>query len=160
MTRARFVLGGDDMRQRFDAVRLSVITAERDVPALAKEINDMRNKVRSAHPVKAESFDVKHSQGGMVDAEFSVQFLVLAYAQKFAELTENTGNITLLQKAEAVGLLPLGIGKAAAHAYRVLRHIQHRARLDEQSSQSDSAEATQARAAILQLWASVFGRLS
>ena len=160
MTRARFVLGGDDMRQRFDAVRLSVITAERDVPALAKEINDMRSKVRSAHPVKAESFDVKHSQGGMVDAEFSVQFLVLAYAQKFAELTENTGNITLLQKAEAVGLLPLGIGKAAAHAYRVLRHIQHRARLDEQSSQSDSAEATQARAAILQLWASVFGRLS
>ena len=160
MTRARFVLGSDDMRKRFDAVRHSVITAERDLPALAREIIDMRGKVRSAHPVKADRFDVKHSQGGMVDAEFSVQYLVLAHAQQFHELAENKGNIALIQKAEGVGLLPPGTGKAAAHAYRVLRHIQHRARLDEQSSQSDSAEATQARVAILQLWDSVFGRLS
>jgi glutamate-ammonia-ligase adenylyltransferase len=28
--------------------------------------------------VKADRFDVKHSPGGMVDAEFAVQFLVLS----------------------------------------------------------------------------------
>jgi glutamate-ammonia-ligase adenylyltransferase len=160
MTRARFALGNEAMRRRFDAIRHSVITAPRDLPALAAEIIDMRGKVRSAHPVKADCFDVKHSQGGMVDAEFSVQYLVLGHAQQFTELAENTGNIALIQKAESFSLLPPGTGKAAAHAYRVLRHIQHRARLDEQSSQSDSEEATQARAAILQLWSSVFGGLS
>lgn len=160
MTRARFVLGSAAMRKRFDDVRLNVITAERDLPALAREIMDMRSKVSTAHPVKPDQFDVKHSQGGMVDAEFSVQYLVLAYAQKYPQLTENAGNIALLHTAEEVGLLPTGTGKAAAQGYRVLRHIQHRARLDEQSSQSDTAEATQARADILQLWGSVFGRLS
>jgi glutamate-ammonia-ligase adenylyltransferase len=116
MTRARFVLGNERMRTRFDEVRTSVITAVRDLPGLAREIIDMRGKVRSAHAVRADQFDVKHSQGGMVDAEFSVQYLVLAYAQQFGVLSENIGNIALLQKAEEVGLLPAGTGKAAAQA--------------------------------------------
>ena len=160
MTRARFVLGNERMRMRFDEVRTSVITAVRDLPGLAREIIDMRGKVRSAHAVRADQFDVKHSQGGMVDAEFSVQYLVLAYAQQFGVLSGNIGNIALLQKAEEVGLLPAGTGKAAAQAYRVLRHIQHRARLDEQTPHSDSPEATQARTAILELWKAVFDRLT
>ena len=33
-------------------------------------------KVRAAHAPRAGRFDVKHSPGGMMDAEFAVQFLV------------------------------------------------------------------------------------
>ena len=80
MTRARFVLGDDSLRTRFDAVREAVITSQRDTAALQAEIVGMRNKVRQAHPVKPDRFDVKHSKGGMVDAEFAVQFLVLVMA--------------------------------------------------------------------------------
>jgi glutamate-ammonia-ligase adenylyltransferase len=70
MTRARFVLGSESLRKRFDAVRLAVIGATRDTKALHDEIVAMRERVRSAHPVTADRFDVKHSIGGMVDAEF------------------------------------------------------------------------------------------
>jgi glutamine synthetase adenylyltransferase len=53
----------------------------------------------------------------MVDAEFAVQYLVLAHSASHPELVGNVGNIALLQRAEQVGLLPAGVGHAAADAY-------------------------------------------
>jgi glutamate-ammonia-ligase adenylyltransferase len=62
--------------------------------------------------VKAGRFDLKHSPGGMVDAEFAVQFLVLSQSGQHPELVPNVGNIALLQRAESAGLLPAGVGQA------------------------------------------------
>lgn len=157
MTRARCVLGDPALADRFDAVRESVITAGRDVSSLRAEIVAMRQKVASAHPVPAEHFDVKHSPGGMVDAEFAVQFLVLSQSARHPQLIPNVGNIALLQRAEACGLLPAGVGRAAADAYRSLRRIQHHARLNEQPTQVAEAEVRTERAAIGALWRAVFG---
>ncbi len=156
MTRARFSLGAPALRARFDATRASVINAKRDVAALRQEIVAMRDKMRTAHPVKPEWFDVKHSAGGMVDVEFAVQFLVLAHASQHPALLANVGNIALLLSAEHVGLLPAGVGQAAGSAYRELRRVQHRARLDEQPTQVPVGELTQACAAIQVLWRTVF----
>lgn len=156
MTRARFVLGSASLRQRFDEVRCSVITAPRDVPALRSEIVAMRDKVRKAHPVKGDQFDVKHSTGGMVDAEFAVQFLVLSEAARHPELADNVGNIALLQRAELAGLLPEGVGQRAASAYRTLRRVQHQARLNEEPTQVSPPALAAEREAIQALWASTF----
>jgi glutamate-ammonia-ligase adenylyltransferase len=157
MTRARPVLGSPAMFARFDAIRESVITAERDARALAAEIVAMREKVRAAHPVRGAMFDVKHSPGGMVDVEFVVQFLVLSQSRAHPGLRANTGNINLLQRAEAVGLLRPGMGQAASDAYRVLRQIQHRARLDEAPTQVDAAMVASESAAVQALWQHVLG---
>lgn len=157
MTRARFVLGEDTLRARFDAVREAVITAPRDAGALRGEIVAMRDKVRAARPVKGDRFDVKHSAGGMVDAEFAVQFLVLSQSRQHPELCPNVGNIALLQRAEACGLLAGGIGEAAASAYRELRRVQHRARLNEEPTQVSPSALQAERDAVLALWAAVFG---
>jgi glutamate-ammonia-ligase adenylyltransferase len=161
MTRARFVRGDADLQQRFDQIRLAVITAPRDVPALRHEIVAMREKVRAAHPIKGEKaglkFDVKHSPGGMVDAEFAVQFLVLSQSRSHPGLADNVGNIALLQRAEAAGLLPLGQGQAAAAAYRELRRAQHRARLNEEPTQVVPPDFQAEREAILAVWQTVFG---
>ncbi len=156
MTRARFVLGDDSLRTRFDAVREAVITSQRDTAALQAEIVGMRNKVRQAHPVKPDRFDVKHSKGGMVDAEFAVQFLVLSQAAAQAQLVPNLGNIALLQRAEACGLLPPGVGDEAARAYRELRRIQHQARLNEEPTQVEPEVVAAERQAIERLWAATF----
>ena len=182
MTRARFVLGAQDMaappaadgrapstpalaaaagaqsglRERFDAVRQAVITAPRDVAALRAEIIAMREKVRMAHPVRADRFDVKHSPGAMVDAEFAVQFLVLSQAASHPDLIANVGNIALLQRAEAAGLLPDGVGQAAAKAYRELRRVQHKARLNEEPTHVPPAALAAEREAVLALWQAVF----
>lgn len=157
MTRARFVLGEESLRQRFDDVRQAVITAPRDVAALKQEIVAMRDRVRAAHPSKDDRFDVKHSRGGMVDAEFAVQLLVLAHAAAHPELISNVGNIALLQRAEAAGLLPPGVGQAAANAYRELRRVQHQARLNEQPTQVQPATVARERDAVLALWQAAFG---
>ncbi|WP_353235295.1 bifunctional [glutamate--ammonia ligase]-adenylyl-L-tyrosine phosphorylase/[glutamate--ammonia-ligase] adenylyltransferase [Diaphorobacter ruginosibacter] len=178
MTRARFVLGTEDLvplddqgkplaedqphgglhlRERFDAVREAVITAPRDPAALKGEIVTMRERVRGAHPVAPDAFDVKHSAGGMVDAEFAVQYLVLSQSARHPGLRDNVGNIALLQRAEAAGLLPPGVGSAAADAYRVLRQVQHRARLNEEPTRVSMQELPRERAAIQALWKAVFG---
>ena len=156
MTRARFVLGDASLGQRFEQVRQAVMTAPRDSAALRDEIMEMRVKVRQAHPVKATYFDVKHSAGGMVDAEFAVQFLVLSQSLKHPELLDNAGNIALLQRAETAGLLPPGVGQQAAIAYRELRRVQHRARLNEEPTQVRPPLLQTECDAILKLWACTF----
>jgi glutamate-ammonia-ligase adenylyltransferase len=156
MTRARFCLGADKLKARFDDVRASVINAKRDPNGLRQEIVTMREKLRAAHPVKPDLFDVKHSLGGMVDVEFAVQYLVLAHAQSHPALLANVGNIALLQSAERVGLLPAGVGAAAGRAYRELRRVQHRARLDEQPTQVPASELATECQAIKALWHAVF----
>ncbi len=156
MTRARFVLGSENLQQRFDEVRTAVITAPRDAVSLKEEIVGMRERVRAAHPVRGELFDVKHSPGGMVDAEFAVQYLVLSQSAQHPELTGNVGNIALLQRAEASGLLPAGVGQDAATAYRELRRIQHTSRLDEGNGLISVNLITTHRDAVLALWRAVF----
>ena len=173
MTRARFVLGSEDfqarpvpdaetnpqgqhLRERFDAVRESVITAPRDLQALREEIVVMRERVRAAHPVRSGLFDVKHSPGGMVDVEFAVQCLVLSESARHAELLPNLGNITLLQRAETAGLLPAGVGQQAAKAYRELRRLQHVARLDERNGQFEPEQTRHLCDAVMNLWNAVF----
>ncbi len=156
MTRARFVLGVEPLRQQFEKIREGVITAPRDAALLRTEIVAMRGKVRAAHPIKGAVFDVKHSVGGMVDAEFAVQYLVLAQSAAHPELMANVGNIALLQRAEAVGLLPPGVGQAAAMAYRALRRVQHQARLNEAPTQVAPDVLAAERDAITALWTAVF----
>jgi glutamate-ammonia-ligase adenylyltransferase len=156
MTRARFVMGHDAMARRFDQVRRSVISAPRDEASLKSEIVTMRNRVRTAHTIKPDLFDVKHSPGGMVDAEFAVQYLVLMQACAHPELADNVGNIALLQRAEVAGLLPRDVGVKASAAYRELRRVQHKARLNEAPTQVPQADLQKERDAIVTLWQAVF----
>ena len=156
LTRARCCAGTPALAARFEAVRRAVLSAPRDHAALAHEVMSMRDKVHAAHPVKSGRFDVKHSAGGMMDAEFALQYLVLAHAAAHPEMQGNVGNIALLQRAEACGLLPPGVGSAAASAYRELRRAQHRARLDEQATQFPAASLVVERDAVLALWRAVF----
>jgi glutamate-ammonia-ligase adenylyltransferase len=166
MTRSRFVPGfpeeevladPQNLLNRFNTVREAVITAERDTDSLAAEIRAMRLKIRSARPVRGELFDVKHSAGGMVDVEFAVQYLVLAHSRQHPTLRPNLGNTKLLRLAEAAGLLPPGMGEAAAQAYRALRILQHRARLDEEPTQIDKSLVQEPAVAVRALWLHVLG---
>jgi glutamate-ammonia-ligase adenylyltransferase len=67
------------------------------------------------------------------------------------------GNIALMQRAEDAGLLPPGVGRAAASAYRELRRVQHHARLNEEPTQVEPDELAAERDAILALSKAVFG---
>jgi glutamate-ammonia-ligase adenylyltransferase len=94
----------------------------------------------------------------MVDAEFAVQYLVLSQSGAHPELLDNVGNIALLLRAEAAGLLPELVGQRAASAYRELRGVQHIARLNEAPTQVQLPELEPEREAIQGLWAATFQR--
>ena len=157
MTRARCVLGAPALSERFERVRRAVITAPRDHPALRKQIVAMRDRMRMARPAAPGLFDIKHGVGGMLDIEFAVQFLVLAYSATHPDLIDNLGNIALLQRAQACGLLSPGLGESAARTYRSLRQAQHQLRLDEAPTQVAPDEWLEQRAVVARLWQASLG---
>ena len=160
LSRARWCAGDKGLAERFEATRRAVLSTQRDPDALRGEVVLMRERLRTAHPVPADKFDLKHSPGGMIDVEFAVQYLVLAWGHQTTSLQDNVGNIALLQRAQDAGLLPEGIAHDAADAYRELRRLQHRARLDEAPTvlQDPAVDVAHGyREAVLALWSCVFG---
>ncbi len=157
VTRARFSAGDPSLGERFERTRRSILGAQRNAQAVRDEVIAMRQRVRKAHRAKAGHFDVKHDEGGMMDVEFAMQYMVLAHAAQHPELLDNAGNIALLQRCEAVGLLGQGVGRAAADGYRELRRAQHRARLDERPTTFEDTQFDTERAAVRELWQAVFG---
>lgn len=157
LTRARYCAGDAAVGKAFEAFRVEVLRRERDAHVLRKEVIAMREKMFAGHPLHRQGFDVKHSRGGLVDIEFAVQYLVLAYAHRHAELTGNVGNIALLARCGALGLIPTDLAETVANAYRELRRLQHRAWLDEQSdAQVEHDQAERYAQPVRDLWRQLF----
>jgi glutamate-ammonia-ligase adenylyltransferase len=144
----------------FDLVRSEVLGQKRNVDHLQAEILEMRRKVHEGHPNTSKDFDLKHDAGGMVDIEFIVQFLVLAYSHQCPQLIGNLGNIALLRIAGEVGLIQASVAKQVGDAYRLFRAHQHRLRLDGAEKTRISlvaeSELVAARECVLNLWQDIF----
>ncbi|MEP6942191.1 MAG: bifunctional [glutamate--ammonia ligase]-adenylyl-L-tyrosine phosphorylase/[glutamate--ammonia-ligase] adenylyltransferase [Betaproteobacteria bacterium] len=159
LTRARFVAGDAAIGAAFDRERELILRLRRDPAALAADVIDMRAKMHAAHPNPTRLFDVKHDPGGMVDVEFSVQYLVLAHAHDHASLCRNAGNIALLGTASGLGLISDVIAQAAADAYREYRRVQHQIRLQgARVARTESGPQSSRRADVAALWQQVFGQ--
>jgi glutamate-ammonia-ligase adenylyltransferase len=159
LTRARFVAGDEAIGAGFEALRDEVLRMPRDRAALSGDVVEMRRKMAAGHPNRTALFDVKHDPGGMVDVEFAVQYLVLAFAHDNPALTANRGNIALLGIAAEHSLLPASIAHAAADAYREFRRLQHQIRLTgAPHARVDAASQGPRRDAVAALWAHVFGK--
>jgi glutamate-ammonia-ligase adenylyltransferase len=130
LTRARYCAGDRSVGAAFEAIREKILTRKRDEQPLAREIAAMREKLHAAHPNRSDLFDLKHDRGGMIDIEFSVQFIVLAHANRFPGLTKNLGNIALLGMAGELGLLEPALAAGCQAAYRQYRRRQHALRLN------------------------------
>jgi len=158
LTRARFVAGDAAIGAAFEAERELILRLPRDRVALRAEVIGMRQKMQAAHPNPTRLFDVKHDRGGMVDIEFSVQYLVLANAHEHAALCRNAGNIALLQIAAGLGLVAPALAATAADAYREFRRVQHELRLQAaREARTDPAAQASRRTAVALLWRAVFG---
>jgi glutamate-ammonia-ligase adenylyltransferase len=130
LTRARFSAGDAQVGLAFEQIRRQVLCQPRELPALREEILEMRKKMHDGHLNDSSLFDIKHDKGGMVDIEFMVQYLVLAYSHKYPQLTANVGNLALLKLAAEFGLIPADIAEQTRTLYRSLRQTQHKMRLN------------------------------
>ena len=157
LTRARFVCGDAAIGETFETLRRELLCARRDAAKLRDEVLAMREKMHAGHPNDGTLFDLKHDSGGIVDVEFSVQYLLLTHAHAHPELSDNVGNITLLKRVAALGLLPDAIALPAADAYRELRRLQHQIKLaGAEHARVDAESLDGYPAAVRALWQAVF----
>lgn len=157
LSRARYCAGDASIGKRFEKIRRKILLKEKPLSELKTAILEMRQRIHEGHPNHSSLFDIKHGPGGMVDVEFIVQYLVLAYAHQHPVLLENLGNIALLQHAGKVGLIDQQKAMVVADAYRELRRRQHELRLqDKVDLLVPPDECKVARQAVMDLWESVF----
>ena len=159
LTRARFCAGDREIGEAFERERAEILCLPRIKEEVFTNVVDMRQKMLEGHGNPTRLFDLKHDRGGMVDVEFAVQALVLAYSHEHPELINNFGNIRLLSMAADVGLIDPAVAERAAAAYRRYRAIQRTIRLERGDipARVDFAMVADEIAAVKALWVAIFG---
>ena len=155
LTRARFICGEPAIKQSFDNLRQEILTRHRQLPELAAEIIDMREKMFTTHPPLDSN--IKYARGGVVDVEFIVQYLVLAYSFKYPQLLDNYGNIALLDIAAGCDLIDKTLAEQCRQAYRFFRKHQHNTKLRDADKLEVTEELLSHYQAVRTLWRNVFG---
>lgn len=160
LTRARFCAGDAAIGARFEQIREAVLRKDRSAQEqqLKDEVRAMRKRMRDANVNPGALFDLKQDEGGMIDIEFIVQYLVLRHAANYPQLTVNVGNIALLKLAGELGLIDPGLAAAAADAYRAMRRLQHQVRLQGQEKARVDPQVLGGHPdAVRRLWAACLG---
>ena len=127
LVRARMITGDRALTERFEATRRAALTRPRDRTQLRDDIVSMRARIAEA---AGREVDLKRGPGGIVDVEFLVQYLVLAFAGEHEDLAAFTDNVRILETAARVGLLARDEAAALTDAYLALRSEWHRSVLD------------------------------
>ncbi len=153
LTRARYLCGPAMLGAAFEASRRAVLERRREPQALAAEIRDMRQKMRaSLDKSDAETWDLKQGLGGLTDAEFITQYLVLREACRAPEVLRWSDNWRQLDVLAGLGVIAPADKDALIEAYRALRLAAHRRALQNQDSRVPAAEFAGPQAVIAGLW--------
>ena len=153
MCKARFSSGQASLKNKFDTLRKKILCQARNKLELKAEVIHMRERIYRNKTPKSETFDLKHSHGGMVEIEFLTQYFILAYSAKYAELTANIGNIALLQLLAKLNLLTEQDARTLVEAYRFYRSLQHRQGITPESpGKVSNADVGNTPKKIQQIW--------
>ncbi len=158
LVRARTVAGSARLAEAFMAVRGEILGQNRDPAVLRQEVIDMREKMRKhlGSGETTEGVDLKQDAGGIVDIEFSVQYLVLRYAAESTGLYEFTDNIRILDALESSGYLSERSAEALREGYKTYRSIGHRQSLEEKKGLVSEAEIAEMRRVVTGIWGEIF----
>ncbi|MGL4640827.1 MAG: bifunctional [glutamate--ammonia ligase]-adenylyl-L-tyrosine phosphorylase/[glutamate--ammonia-ligase] adenylyltransferase [Shewanella sp.] len=132
LVRSRFVFGDNSLAGKFSAIRASVLETPRDPLELKIAVREMRHKMRE-HLLKVSEgeFDLKQSPGGIADIEFIAQYLVLANAHQYPELSIWSDNVRIFGVLAELELLPLMRAQQLTQSYCWLRDENHRLTLQQ-----------------------------
>lgn len=135
LVRARKVSGSDEVQAKFEQIRQSILTIEREKPVLSEEVQAMRQKMRDNLGSKNSTdvrFQLKQDAGGIVDIEFMVQYGVLAWSHQHPELTHVTDNMRLLDAFVHCGLMSSQDCQTLQETYLAYRVETHKRALQKQ----------------------------
>lgn len=161
LVRARPIAGSDKLSNAFIAVRKQVLCQTRQIPDLRQEVIVMRQKMRQQMASKPDAdgltaqFHLKHDEGGIVDIEFMVQYGVLAHAHRCPQLLTYTDNIRILDDFELQAILSVAQAQDLREAYQVMRAVEHRLTLQNQTGEVSSHDLREQRQKVTAIWATM-----
>jgi glutamate-ammonia-ligase adenylyltransferase len=153
LARARAVAGDAGLRQRFEQLRVEILTTVRDPAKLRQEVLEMREKMH-AHLEKRESgrFDLKQGAGGMTDLEFITQYLVLREAAREPALVEWPDNRRQLEALARVGVISAETEAQLVAIYDAYRAWFHARDLQQGDGLAGADQFAEQRSQITALW--------
>lgn len=160
LIRARPVTGSQTLTNAFNQFRKEILTRQRSIPHLKQEIIKMRQKLDKQFLAKQSDLSrkLKYGDGGMVDIEFLVQYLVLSHAHHEPLLVRFTDNIRQLAALEALGRLNSWEAMILRDTYRSIRKIQHYAKLSDQETLEKPQELVESMQLAKEIHDKVFGQ--
>ena len=133
--RARVLFGSQLIRTGFIALKRDILFLPRDKQQLRKDVQSMRKKMTKPEGATV----IKYDAGGLIDLEFLVQFLVLAYPhQGFVELTNTLCQLRQLKEQNSVSDEQLS---SLTDAYLHYHNTLHRQLLQPGPVSSDAQQA-------------------
>ncbi len=161
LVRARSLVGHRSLSQNFERVRQLVITKPRDIHQLKTDVSQMREKMRQQlDQTAADKIDLKQSPGGLVDIEFIVQFLTLAYsdAQTTGHIdkpipTANTRLIDMLKEIDEIDSKALTLLK---ESYRLFLNTINQATILNPDLCDKDDPLAKARKSVWTFWQTIF----
>ncbi|QCU72377.1 bifunctional [glutamate--ammonia ligase]-adenylyl-L-tyrosine phosphorylase/[glutamate--ammonia-ligase] adenylyltransferase [Luteimonas yindakuii] len=159
LVRARAVAGDDGLVAEFERVRAAALARQRDADVLRDDIVSMRQRMRGELDRSRDGvFDLKQGEGGLVDLEFLVQYLVLREAHASPELLLPRATPALLEALCAAGVLAADIGRSLREAHATLLALGLGQTLDRRPRLvPDSRRLQDARASVRAAGASLLG---
>ena len=153
LTRARPVAGDASLGEAFKAIRAEVLMRPREENKLRQEIIDMRAKMRANLEKKQSGrWDVKQGEGGITEAEFITQFLILRDAHKDPALVEWSDNWRQLDALQQAGSVSVEQKSQLIEAYRMYRSWIHERGLQLEPALTEDLQFLNEREIIKTLW--------
>lgn len=118
----------------------------------------MRNRMTKELGTAKDSsaFNLKQDSGGLIDIEFIVQYMVLAWACKYEDLAEFSDNMRILDAIERNQLLSNEQINALKEIYILYRSRLHRLALQNSDNMIAGGEYREERATVSAIWESLF----
>ncbi len=158
LIRARPIAGDRGLRERFEEIRREVLGQSREPEPLKTEIRNMRDRMRK-ELLKPEPgmFDLKQGDGGMVDIEFLVQYLVLKNAHDHPEILEWTDNVRQIRTLWDAGVIDDVTAYFLRKAYLIYRAVGHKLSLQNRPAKVNEERFADLRDRIRAAWEECIG---
>ncbi|OQX04054.1 MAG: bifunctional glutamine synthetase adenylyltransferase/deadenyltransferase [Desulfobacteraceae bacterium IS3] len=151
--RARPVSGDSGIAERFESIRKQVLTRPRQKAKLQEEVRSMRQKMRHDLASAGQGmFDLKQDEGGMVDIEFLVQYLVLLNANQYPEIVQWTDKVRLLRMLSECGAIDEYDAYFLRETYLSYRAFAHKLSLQQKPAKVPDTQFHAPRKRVRELW--------
>jgi [glutamine synthetase] adenylyltransferase / [glutamine synthetase]-adenylyl-L-tyrosine phosphorylase len=163
LVRARPVAGSKNISQHFSELRSHILGQERDSKTLAKDVVDMRQRMRKELDKSSEDwFNIKQGRGGLVDIEFISQFLVLNHIHNVnsetAAANAPDSTIDVLRFFRRQNLLSDNDCKQLIEAFSRYINRLNELTLESQKKLVPASEFIEQRANVIRIWKELFAK--